>query len=56
MIPYEATFVKNGEPHVTCLYGKDRNDVIVFIKTHYKRVIGKIISVHQVKGKKDACH
>lgn len=56
MTLYEATFTKNGEPHVTCLYGKDRNDVIVFIKNNYRKVLGKIVTVHQVKVTKDAFH
>lgn len=48
MIPYVAAFVKNGEPYVTCLYGKDRDDVILFIKKHYRTQLGKIVSVRQV--------
>ncbi len=54
MIPYVATFAKNGEPYVTCLYGKSRDDVITFIRKNYRKVLGNINSVHQVKGKKDA--
>ena len=55
MIPYVAAFIKNGELYITCIYGKNRDDVITFIKEHYRLVIGKIVSVHQVKGgKKDA--
>lgn len=52
MTPYVATFTKNGEPYVTCLYGKNREDVIGFIKQHYRKVLGKIVSVAQVKGSK----
>lgn len=52
MIPYVATFTKNGEPYVTCLYGKSRDDVITFIKNNYRKVLGRIVSVAQVKGGK----
>lgn len=51
MTMFNVTFMRGKEKYRTCLAGRNEDEIKIFVRTHYRRVIGKILYVRRIKTK-----